>query len=124
MYEISKYPTAIDYITMFHYILMYNDMHYKVGLMDISPYEKNGKYVSYESSRRRIFEELADNEDLNVNILCDKNANSIPYSNYYLYFYILYWIVSLIVIYLIGKFWYNSYKKKRFSINKLFSKKK
>jgi len=103
--ELSKYPTVIDYITMFHYILMYNDLHYKIALMDISPYEKNNKYVSYESSRRRMFEELLDNDDYNVNIICDKNANSVSYSNYYLYFYIIYWIVSLIFLYLIVKMW-------------------
>ena len=121
LYEISKYPTVIDYITMFHYILMYNDLHYKIALIDISPYDKMGKYVSYEPGRRRIIEELAnEHEDLNVNIICDKRVNTISCSNYYLYFYIAYWIVSLIVLYIIakvwyGEVWYGGYKLKRVS---------
>ena len=111
--EISKYPTVIDYITMFHYILMYNDLHYKIGLMDLSPYDKINKYISYESSRRRIFEDLEDKEDLNVNIICDTNVNSVSYSNYYLYFYIMYWITSFIILYFIAKIWSGEYKIKK-----------
>jgi hypothetical protein len=100
LYEISKYSTVIDNITMFHYILMYNDLHYKLGLMDLSPCEKNNKYVSYESGRRRLFEELVDKEELNVNIICDQRVNTVPYSNYYLYF-LIYLIASIIILYLI-----------------------
>jgi hypothetical protein len=102
LYEISKYPVVIDYITMLHYVLMYNDLHYKIGLMDISPHEKKGKYVSYEPGRRVCIEKLANKEeDLNVNIICDNQVKSVPYSNYYLYFlciYIVYWILSIIII--------------------------
>ena len=111
LYNLSKFPTIIDYATYFHYILMYNDLHYKISLMDISPWEKINKYVSYEPGKRVNIEETTNKlEDLNVNILCDKNVYSTPYSNFYLYFYILYWVVSLIILYMIKKIWFNGYK--------------
>jgi Phytanoyl-CoA dioxygenase (PhyH) len=113
LYELSKYPTVIDNITMLHYILMYNDLHYKMALMDIAPYDKIGKYVSYEPGRRRKFEDLMDKEDLNINIMCDNNVKSVSYSNYYLYFYIVYWILSFILLYIIAKIWYGGYKFKK-----------
>jgi hypothetical protein len=112
LYEISKNQTVTDYITMIHYILMYNDLHYKIALMDISPFEKKNKYISYEPAKRILLEEITNKEDLNVNIICEKDSNSIPYSNFYLFFYIIYWIVSLILIYVITKFFYSSYKVK------------
>ena len=112
LYKLSNYPTVIDYITMFHYILMYNDLHYKMALIDISPYEKKGKYVSYEPSTRIMFDDLRETEDLNVNIICDKHVNTVSFSNYYLYWFIIYWI-SLIILYIIIKIWYGSYNFKK-----------
>lgn len=114
LYSLSKFPIIIDYATFFHYILMYNDLHYKISLMDIAPWEKINKYVSYEPGRRVNIEDIINKlEDLNVNILCNKNVYSRPYSNFYLYFYILYWIVSLIILYIIKKTWFNDYKFKK-----------
>ena len=101
--ELSKYPLIINNITLIHYILMYNDLHYKIALIDISPYEKNNKYISYEPGRRKIFEELVNKEDLNINILCDNNAYSISYKNYYFYILIIYSLIIIIFLYLIFK---------------------
>lgn len=115
LYEISKSSDAIDYITMFHYVLMYNDLHYKIALIDISPYDKMDKYVSYEPGRRIHFEDIENDEDLNVNIICEGGANTMSCSNYYLYFYIIYWILSLILLYVIAKIWYGGYKVKKIS---------
>lgn len=99
LYEISKYPTIINYITMIHYVIMYNDLTYKIALMDISPGEKKDKYVTYEPGRRIIFEELIGKEDLNVNIICDKNVTTVPCGNYYLYVFILFLLLGLIFLY-------------------------
>lgn len=81
---------------------MYNDLHYKIALMDLSPCEKNNKYISYESGRRKIFEELVDKEEFNINIICNKYVNIVSYSNYYLCFFIFY-LITLIILYLIIK---------------------
>ena len=80
--------------------------------MDISPFEKKNKYISYEQGKRIILEELTNKAELNVNIICEKDCNSVPHSNFYLFFYILYWIISLIIIYIITKFFYSNYKFK------------
>ena len=117
--ELATYPTIINFLTMIHYILMYNDVHYKISFMDIDPAEKKNNYITYESSKRVIFNESNKPDDLNVNVICDTNVKSVSYSNYYLYFYIIYWIVSFILIYLIYKLWSKPGKKsklrKRFS---------
>jgi hypothetical protein len=120
LYEISKNQTITDCITMVHYVLMYNDLHYKTALMDIPPNQKKDKYISYEPVKRILHEGLIDKEDLNVNIVCIKDVNTVPHSNYYLLFYILYWIISLIFIYIITKALYSGYKGKN---TKLRSKK-
>ena len=119
LYNLSKFPTIIDYATYFHYILMYNDLHYKISLMDIAPWEKINSYVSYEPGRRVNIEDTTNKlEDLNVNILCDKNVHSMSYSNFYLYFYILYWIISLIILYVIKKMWFNDNNFKKLKVLK------
>jgi hypothetical protein len=119
LYNLSKFPIIIDYATFIHYILMYNDLHYKISLMDISPWEKKNKYVSYEPGRRVNIEDVINKpEDINVNVLCNSKVKSVPYGNFYLYFYILYWIVSLIILYMIKKIWFNGYNFKKLQLFK------
>jgi len=116
LYQVSKIPTLIDYITFIHYIMMYNDMHYKMGMMDLPPWEKTNKYITYESGRRAILNELLESnvlEDLNVNILCDNAVYSRSYSNFYLYGYIVYWILSIILLYILSKLWKGEYSIKK-----------
>ena len=94
---------------------MYNDLQYKVSLMDIAPWDKKDKYVSYEPGRRVSISDLLNQnafEELNVNILCDESVKSVSYSNFYLYFYIVYWIASIALIYLIKKWWFSGNKNK------------
>ena len=120
LYELSKNPTIINNITMFHYILMYNDLQYKLALIDIPQYKKINNYISYEPGRRRLIDELNEKEELNVNIICDNSANYISYSNYYLYHFLFYFILILVVIYVIKKLSYGKYKiKKLIKIQKI-----
>jgi hypothetical protein len=69
--------------------------------MDISDQEKKDKYYTYEPSKRIIFDDLIENEDLNINIICDTSVTSVSYSNYYLYWFIFY-LVLLIILYIIS----------------------
>jgi hypothetical protein len=112
MYQLSKFPSVIDTITWFHYILMYNDLHYKVGMMDIEPWNKQGNYITYEPGRRVYMEDLK-HEEINVNVMCDNNIQTIQPNRFYFYFYILYWIVSILVIYVIVKLWNGKKPTKR-----------
>jgi len=105
----SKFPEVIDWITMMHYVFMYNDLHYKIALMDIPPNEKHGNYVSYEPGRRRLLKEVSAESSWNVN--GDNRVRTVSCSNYYLYFYIVYWIVSVGIVYFVWG------KKKRKKVN-------
>jgi hypothetical protein len=100
MIEMAKYPVIIDTATFFHYMMMYNDVHYKMALIDISPSDKKDHYISYEPGKRIHVEDCPHKHDLNVNVVCDKTATVIPNGCYYLGCYIIYWIVSLFALYL------------------------
>jgi hypothetical protein len=125
MYQAAKIPFIIDTITFFHYILMYNDVHYKMGMMDLEPWNKKDYYITYETTRRVYMDELKKDE-LNINVICDRNAKTIQPSRFYLYCYIVYWIVSFIVLYLLVKLWNrkiapnqkNKFQSKRLSKRK------
>ena len=123
LYELSKYPMIIDIITFVHYILMYNDAHYKIGMMDIEPWNKTDKYITYEPGRRVLMKDIIDNdekEELNVNIICDPYIKVIPHSYFYLCFYLLYWIISAAFLYVI----FSSYRKNFYikKIKRMFSR--
>ena len=118
MYQISKYPAIINTITMFHYILMYNDLHYKLSLMDLPPNEKKDVYISYEPGRSMDFIDVTQKEDLNVNILCDTNVRYVPYSNYYLYIFIFLLTLLIFIILYIKKF-YKMPKKYKGRMSKI-----
>jgi hypothetical protein len=102
-YIAAQFPLFIDTVNLFHYFLVYNDLQYKVVLMDLDPWTKSNKYITYEPGKRKNYEELTNNEDLNINVLCDKNNITENPSNFYLYIYLLYYIISGIIIYYIVK---------------------
>ena len=64
-----------EYIVYLHYLLVRNNMQYKIIFSDISDETKNGKYVGYEPGIRDI---LKQNElqPWNVNIIVNKHNTS------------------------------------------------
>lgn len=102
-FYISQFPFLINNINFFHYLLVYNDLQYKVTLMDLEPWFKHNKYITYEPGKRKHYEELTNNEEINLNILCDTNSITTYPSNFYFYIYVLYYIISGIIIYYIVK---------------------
>ena len=76
--------------------------------------EKTNKYVSYEPGKKVpiSYFDGHNTEEINVNILCDEKIKSVSYGNFYLYFYILYWIISIAIIYLIKRWWFSGGKFK------------
>ena len=103
--ELSKFPGLVDIINFVHYFLVCNDLQYKIVLMDIEPWNKKDKYITYEPVRR-IYH--FNHEYINVNVCCDPNIQQLQPSNYYLYMYILYWIVSFVILHYL----YEKYKGK------------
>lgn len=114
MYQAAKIPVLIEIMTFIHYLLMYNDMHYKIGMMDLEPWNKSGNYVTYEPSRR-VYMDETQYEDLNVNVMCDRNIYTAQPSSFYFYVYIVYWIVSFVAIYYFAKWFRGKPKKYQFS---------
>jgi len=99
LYEAAKHPQLIDWLTFFHYILMFNGLLYKIGMMDLAPWDKTS-YVTYEAARRAYLDEI-DYEDLNINVICDRAVNTAESSSFYFWLYLLYWIVTCVAIYLV-----------------------
>jgi hypothetical protein len=114
-YLISKVPVFIDSVTFLHYILVYNDLQYKIVLNDISPDDKKNRLVTYEPSKRMNYSEIHEEDDININIICEDTPTIEP-SNYYLYL-LLSFIVFIIIIYLLFSF-YKSQPKLRKSMTK------
>jgi hypothetical protein len=83
-YMAAQIPFLINTINMFHYFLVYNDLQYKVALMDLDPWTKSNKYITYEPGKRKNYEELTNNEDLNINVLCDKNNITVTFVTFIL----------------------------------------
>ena len=112
LYNISKYPSIIDTATFFHYILVYNDLQYKLSLMDIAPWDKNNRYISYEPAKRLHMKDINKLEDQNINIICDESVKSIGYSNYYVYIALAYLLLTVVIVFIIYILWYNTNYKK------------
>ena len=104
---LSNSTTVINIITFFHYIIMYNDLQYKIVFMDLAPWEKTDKYISYEPAHRIHYNDIDTEEDININIICNKHTSAKP-GSFYAYFYIVYWILSTILIYFIYKMYAKS----------------
>jgi hypothetical protein len=103
LFVISKVPVIIDSINAAHFILVYNNLQYKVSLMDFSPDEKKDKYVTYEPGIRKSIDELTKNEELNVNIICDNTTKVVSTSNYYLHLFLLF-VLLVVGLYFIVKY--------------------
>jgi hypothetical protein len=112
---LSKNETAINIVNFFHYLLVHNDMQYKIALSDLSPAEKKGKYISYEPGKRKSLHELTDAEENNVNIVCDKNLKTVNSSNYYLQMFFLFLLVLVAAYVIYNGIIFNKSKPSKFS---------
>lgn len=106
IYEISKFPFVIDTMSFFHYNFMYYDLQYKVTMNDISPSDKNGRYISYEPNQRAFLTDV-DVTDENINIICDRTIQTMPDSNYYRFVGILHFLLLIAVFYILYKAWFS-----------------
>ncbi len=98
-YILSKLPFVIDGINFVHFILVYNDLQYKIALNDLAPDDKTDKLITYEPGKRMHYDSITGKDPINVNIICEKSITTTP-SNYYL----MYLFVFLILLYCVVKF--------------------
>ena len=103
LYYISQYKTTIQLFNYIVLILVYFDIQYKILMKDLPPSQKKGSFLSYQPSGSLYYkQDLVDN--ININIICDKNVNIVKYSRYYLFLFI-FLLLLFSILYL------NLYKK-------------
>ena len=86
LYYIAQIKWLIDIVNLIVYVLSYNDIKYIVSLMDLPPWQKSGKYISYEPGGRVLYTDgLVDK--LNINVIFVESA-IVKYSHFYLYLFI------------------------------------
>jgi hypothetical protein len=101
-YIISKVPLLLDCSCFISYMLVYNDLQYKVMLKDLPPWDKANKLITYEPSKRTNYDKVTGSDPVNVNIICTKSNTTEP-SNFYLFISIFFLLISLIIIYYLAK---------------------
>jgi len=101
-YIISKVPLLLDCTCFISYILVYNDLQYKILLKDLPPWDKANKLITYEPSKRTDYDKVTGSDPVNVNIICRKSNTTEP-SNFYLFISIIILLLLLIIIYYLTK---------------------
>ncbi len=92
-----------EILNYLHYFFVFNNMQYK--LLFNSPSKKdNGKILSYEPGKQCLFEDSENIKETNININCNKNINYESPNLFFFNYFLLYLIISLILIYLISKY--------------------
>ena len=108
--KITKSGAFNNFITYIHYMFVYNNLHYKYfTLNDLSSSEKKDKIISYEPGKNIDISKGKSCKETNINILCDPNIKHTSRVKYYFYCYLIYWIISSVLLYLLYK--YNVIKK-------------
>jgi hypothetical protein len=103
MYYISQNKTTIDLFNYLILFMVYFNLQYKIPMKDLPPSQKNNSFISYQPSGHLYYkQDLVD--DININIICDKNVNIVDYSRYYLFLF-------LFVLLLFSILYLNLYKK-------------
>lgn len=83
MYYMAQYPWLINFINSIVHWLHYYDLKFIIGLMDLPPWEKKGKFITYEPSGRVYYKDGL-KDDINVNVVFEKTP-VVKYSRFYLY---------------------------------------
>jgi len=97
LYYVAQIKWLIDIVNLIVYLLSYYDVKYIVSLMDLPPWQKSGKYISYEPGGRVMYSDgLVDK--ININVIFVESA-IVKYSHFYFYIFIflvfcclLYWL--------------------------------
>ena len=101
LYYLSQYPWLIDCINAIVHWFHYYDIKYVVALMDLPPWEKKGKYITYEPGGRVYYKDGL-KDDMNVNVVFEKTT-LVKYSHFYLYILLFLVVVGLGVRFVLRK---------------------
>ena len=83
-YKLSQHKQVINAINRFHYILVCNDLQYRITMSDIPQSQKRGNFVGYEAGVRDIIRQ-GEYQPWNVNMMCEEDQTlSLQSSGLYL----------------------------------------
>jgi hypothetical protein len=98
LYYIAQIKWLIEIVNFIGFYLSYNNLKYKLFGMDLPPWQKRGRYITYEPGGRVYYTEgLVDK--ININVVFN-DTEIVKYSRFYLWvmlfiFFILFYFVIL-----------------------------
>jgi hypothetical protein len=96
LYYVAQVKCLIEIVNFVAYYLSFYDLKYKVVGMDLPPWEKKGRYVSYEPGGRVEYEEgLVDKN--NVNVIFN-DSEIVKYSHFYAWIMFICFIIIISLI--------------------------
>lgn len=97
LYYIAQIKWLIEIINFIGFYLSYNNLKYKLFGMDLPPWQKKGRYITYEPGGRvHYYDGLVDK--ININVVF-KDTQIVKYSHFYLWImlFILFCIFMLYI---------------------------
>ena len=98
LYYIAQIKWLIEIVNFIGFYLSYNNLKYKLFGMDLPPWQKKGRYITYEPGGRvNYYDGLVDK--ININVVF-KDTEIVKYSHFYLWimlfiFFILFYFIFL-----------------------------
>jgi hypothetical protein len=101
LYYIAQVQWLINIVNFIAFYLSFNDLKYKIVGMDLPPWQKKDRYISYEPGGRVNYKEgLIDVNNINVIF---NDSEIVKYSNFYAWILFIIFIIILIVFHMITK---------------------
>jgi hypothetical protein len=96
LYYVAQVKWLIEIVNFVAYYLSYHDLKYKVVGMDLPPWQKKGRYISYEPGGRVEYKEgLVDKN--NVNVIFN-DSEIVKYSHFYAWIMFICFIIIISLI--------------------------
>jgi hypothetical protein len=101
LYYIAQVQWLINIVNFVAFYLSFNDLKYKVAGMDLPPWQKKDRYISYEPGGRVNYKEglIHDN---NINVIFN-DSEIVKYSNFYAWIIFICFIIIVLILFNIFK---------------------
>lgn len=97
LYYIAQVQWLIDIVNFVAFYLSFNDLKYKVVGMDLPPWQKKDRYISYEPGGRVDYKDgLID--DNNINVIFN-DSEIVKYSNFYAWIIFVCFIIIVFILF-------------------------
>jgi hypothetical protein len=97
LYYVAQIKWLIEIVNFIGFYLSYNNLKYKLFGMDLPPWQKKGRYITYEPGGRVYYREgLVDK--ININVVF-KDTQIVKYSHFYLWI-MLFILFCIFILYI------------------------